>query len=199
MGISSNHERAQSPPLAPTQHRPAVAEGVPSDHKIAQPPRPSSVSTQPPPATSNRPPAQPTRRPLLPLSSPLDQTTLAPVPLTKPILPTQHHQTPPNVAQERQPQACAFTKETLNISLKVDVTSSFTSNVAITSHKSRDGISRNFPSNAEPLGSKLEGPTSKALKPDVTPQPLKTQPQKPAQRSVWQVSSWFQRIWTSGK
>jgi hypothetical protein len=194
-GISSNHGSAQS--SAPTQHRPAVAAGVPSNHKIAQPPRPSSVSTQPPPVTPNHVPAEPTRRLPLPSSSPADETRRAPVLLTKPILPNQHYQTPPNVAQKRQSQACAFTNETLNISLKVDLTSSFSPNVAITSHKSRDGGSGNVSSQADPLSSKLEGPTTKALKPDVTPPLPKTQSQKPAQRPVWQV--WFQKIWTSGK
>jgi hypothetical protein len=186
------------PPSAPTQHQPAVTAGVLSNHKIAQPPPPSSASTQPLPVTSNHGPAQPSR-PLLPISSLPDRTTPAPVPLTKPIPPSQHYQTPPNVAQERQSQACAFTKETLNISLKVDVASPFTPNVTITSHKSCDGGSRNASSHAaaDPLGSKLEGPTSKAPKPDVTPPPLQTQPQKPAQRRVWQA--WFQTIWTSVK
>jgi hypothetical protein len=186
--ISSKHGTAQSPPsLTPTQHRPAATAGVLSDHKIAQPSPPSSASTQPLPVTSNLGPAQPSRRPPLPISSPPDRTTPAPVPLPKPIPSSQHYQTPPNVAQERQSQACAFTKETLNISLKVDMASPFTPNVAI----------RNISSHADSLGSKLEGPTSKAHKPDVTPPPLQTQPQKPAHRPVWQV--WFQKIWTGGK
>jgi hypothetical protein len=176
----------QSPPSsAPTQHRPAVAAGVLSNHKIAQTPPPSSVS-QPLPVTSNHGPVQPSWQPILPMLSPLDQTRPAPVSLTKPIPPSQHNQTPPNVAQERQSQACAF------ISLKVDMASSLTPNVAITSHKSRDEGSRNVSSHADTLVSKLEGPTSKAPKPNVTPPPPQTQPQKAAQRPVWQV--WFQRL-----
>ena len=189
--IPSKHGTAQSPPsLAPTQHRSAVTAGVRSNHKVAQPPPPSSVSTHPMSVTSNHGPAQPSRRPVLPISSPPDGVTPAPVPSTKPIPPSQQYQTPPNIAQGRQPQAQAFTTETFNISLKV------THNVPITSHKSRDG-GRNLPSHSDPLGSKLEGPTSKAPRPDVTPPPPKTQPQKPAQRPMWQV--WVQKIWTGGK
>ncbi|KAF8497898.1 hypothetical protein F5888DRAFT_1827814 [Russula emetica] len=199
--ISSKLGTAQSPPSsAPTQRQPAVTAGTHSNHKIAQPPPPSSASTtQPLPVTSNHGPTQPPPRPLLPISSPPDRTTPAPVPLTKPIPPSQHHQSPPNVAQERQPQACTFAKEALNISVKVGMASSFTPNVtrAITSHISRDGGNRNVPSHVDPLAFKLEGPTSKAPKPDVTPPPLQTQPQKPAQRPVWQA--WFQRVWTGGK
>jgi hypothetical protein len=158
--------------------------GVLPNHKIAHSPPPSSAPTQP--VTSNHGPAQPSRRPLLPISSPPDRTGPAPAPSTKPI---PHYQSPPIVAQERQSQACAFTKETLNISLKVDMASSFTPNVAI----------RNVSSHADTLGSMLEGPTSKAPKPDVTPPPpqTQTQPQKPAHRPVWQV--WFQKVWTGGK
>ena len=74
------------------------------------------------------------------------------------------------------------------------MTSSFTS---ITSHKPFDGGSRNVSSQADLLSSKLEGLTSKAPKPDVTPSPVKIQSQKPAQRPGWQ--GWFQKIWTSGK
>jgi hypothetical protein len=179
--MSSKHdETVQSPPSpAPTQHRPDI-----SNHKITQTPPLSLVSTQPLPVTSNHGLAQPSRRPQLPIPPPTDRTT-APIPLTKPLPPSQHNQTPPNVAQERQSQACAFTKETLNISLKVDMASSFTPNVAVTSHKSRDEGNRNV------------GPTIKALKPDVTPPPLKKQSQKPAQRPVWQV--WLQKVWTGGK
>lgn len=173
-GISSKHETAQSPPSpAPIQHQPAATAEVLSNHEIAQPPSPLSAPTQPLPVTSNHELAQPSW-PLL-----------------------QHYQTPPDVAQEQQPQACAFTKETLNISLKVDVVSQFTPNVAVTSHQSRDGDSKNVSSHVDPLGSKLESPTSKAPKPDVTPPPLQTQSQKPAQRTVWQV--WYQKIWTGGK
>jgi hypothetical protein len=199
--VLSNHIITQSPPpsLASTQHQPALTAGVLSDHKISQPPPPSSASTQPLPVTSNHGPAQPSWQPQLPVSPPPDQTTPAPVPLTKPIPPSQHHQAPPNVVQERQPQAqaCAFAKETLNISLKVGMASPFTPNVtaAITSYKSRDGGSESVPSHADPLGSKLKGPTGKAPKPDVAPP--QTPPQKPAKRPAWQA--WFQTIWTSGK
>jgi hypothetical protein len=194
-GISSNRGTAQSPPSsAPTQHRPAVTTGVHSNHKIAQPPPSSSASTHPQPllVTSNHGPVQASRRPLVPISPSPDQTRPVSVPLTKPIPPSQHYQTPPDVAQERQSQDCAFTKETLNIPLKVDVTTSFTPNVAITSHKSRDGGSRNVSSQANPLVSILEGSTSEVPKPNVTPPPLQTQPQKPAQRPG---RAWFQRIW----
>lgn len=199
-GISSKHETAQSPPSpAPIQHQPAATAGVLSNHEIAQPPSPSSAPTQPQPlpVTSNHELAQPSWPLLLPISSPSDRTTPALIPLTKPIPPSQHYQTPPDVAQEQQPQACAFTKETLNISLQVDVVSQFTPNVAVTSHQSRDGDSKNVSSHVDPLGSKLESPTSKVPIPDVTPTPLQTQPQKPAQRTVWQV--WYQKIWTGGK
>lgn len=199
--ISSKHAMAQSPPSsAPTQHQLAGTAGVLSNHKIVQPTPPSSVSTQPLPATSNHESAQPSRRLALPISPPPDGPTPAPISSTKPIPPSQHYQTPPNVAQELQSQASAFTKETLNISLKVDMASPFSSNIAITSHKPHDGGSGNASSYADPhpLGSKLEGPTSKAPEINVTPPPpLKMQPQKPAQRPSWQV--WIQKIWTGGK
>ena len=164
-------EPALLPSSASTEHRPVVTTGVLSDRKLAQPTPPSSASTQPLSVTSSHGSAQPSRRGRrgpLPISPPPGLTTLAPVPLTEP---SQHDQTP----QEQQSKARAFASETSNISPNV----SFTPNVATTSHKSRDGGSRNVSSHADSLDSKLEGPTSQAPRP------------KPARRS------WSQR--TGGK
>ena len=213
-GMSSKHETAQSPPpsSAPTQLLPAVTAGVLSNHRIAQPPSPSLTSTQPLPVaatgvTSSDGSAQspPPYQEPPPTPTPPDRATPSPVPLltkTRPASPNQHHQRPPNVAQELQSQARTFTKTTLNISLEVvGVASQLNSpSVAITthaqaeftsSHKSHDESSRNVPGLAGPLGHKLEGLANKASKPNATPPPSQTQ-------TNWGLS-WFQSYWKGGK
>ena len=186
--VAPNHGLAQSSrkPPPPISSPPDRTTPVVPISSIAQPPPPSSASTQPLLVAPNHGPTKPSRQP------PPDRTTPVIIPLTKPMPPSQH-QAPPNVSQDRQLQACTFSNETLNISVKVGMTSQFSQNLAITSHISRDGSSRNVASHADPLVSKPEGPTSKAPKPDVTP----PQPQKTYQRPVWQA--WFQKIWTGGK
>ena len=191
--VTPNHGSAQSSwqPQPSISSPPDRTTPVVPISPIAQPPPPSSASTQPLLVVPNHRPAKSSRQP------PPDRTTPVTIPITKPMTPSRHYQTPLNVSQERQPQACAFSNETLNISVKVGMTSQFSPNLAITSHISRDESSRSVASHAEPLVSKLEGPTSNAPKQDVTPPPLQTQSQKPAQRPLWQV--WFQKVWTGGK
>jgi hypothetical protein len=209
--MSSRHETSQSPPpsSAPTQLQPAVTAGVLPNHRIAQPPSPLT-STQPLPVaatevTSNHGSAQspPPYQEPPPTPIPPDRATPSPVPLLTKTRPAsdQHHQTPPNVAQELQSQARTFTKTTLNISLEVGVASQLNSpNVAITTHaqaeftssqKSHDRSSRNVPGLAGPLDHQLEGLANKASKPNATPPPSQTQ-------TNWGLG-WFQSYWKGGK
>jgi hypothetical protein len=176
-GIASNHGATQSPPPSSTttQSRPIITTGIPSNHRTGQFP------------------------PLSPQSSPLPyRTTPPPNPLMKRTPPNQHHLTPLNVNQERHFQA---TNETLNISVTPDMSRPSTPIVAVSatfeitsSYKPHAGSGRTV---ASPVGPKLEGPTSKAPKPDPTPPPSQPQHNKAAQRPVWKV--WFQSVWNGGK
>src|SRR5258708_13140824 len=134
--MASKHETAQSPPpsSASTQLPPAVTAGVLPNHRISQPPSPSSTSTHPLPAaatgvTSSDGSAQspPPYQEPPPTPTPPDRATPSPVPLltkTRPASPNQHHQRPPNVAQELQSPARTFTTTTLNTPLYTIVTHS---------------------------------------------------------------------------
>jgi hypothetical protein len=115
-----------------------------------------------------------------------DRATPAPSPLTKPTPHAQRPLTPLNVNQQRQSRA---TKEMLNISVTLDISTPSTPTVAVSaitgltsSHKSQTG----------------EVPTSKAFnKPEATPPLSQTQHNKQAQRPAWKV--WVSSIWKGGK
>ncbi|KAH9995277.1 hypothetical protein BJV77DRAFT_991704 [Russula vinacea] len=198
-------------PSPSTQRRPAVTAEIPSNHRAAHsPPPPSSPALPRPEITTGIASDQRAAQSLLrspqsiATSSLPDRATPAPNPSMKPT-PTNHrHLTPLNISQERHSQVTNDTKnETLNISVMLDISCPSTPTVAVTatsgitsSYKS-PGSNITVTSQAGPPGPKLEGPASKATKPDAAPPPSQPQNKKSAQRPVWKV--WFQSIWNGGK